>query len=256
MDNAATPDGRGQERPHDAQPLFPSEGAFNPVVPLSEIDGARAPAPLVPVDPADVGKPAEAEWAREAHRAGRKEDEEATLVPSRARRPRAARPSWFVTAGVIALSVAAGLASGAYLIWSSQRDAAPPVPAQVAAEAPAPQTAPPSAAPTPAPVVEKVEAANESAKVEKSDEVIKAESPREAARPSPTPRAERPARAAAEENAVTREPRPARTQSAPQARPRPATAERRPPASPSSARALPISTPPPAAKSKKVIQWP
>jgi hypothetical protein len=249
MNNAATPEGRGAERPHDAEPLFPSEGPFNPVVPLSEIDGAHAPAPLVPVDPADVGRPAEADWAREAHRAGRKEEEEATLVPSRARRARKARPSWVFTAGVIALSVLAGVSSGTYLIWSSQRAAPPQGPAQVAAEAPAPQPAPALAA-------EKVEAADEPAKVEKSDEVVKAERPREAARPEPTPRAERPARAAAEAREVTPAPRPARAQSAPPARPRPTTAERRPPAPAPSERDLPISSPPPTARSKKVIQWP
>src|SRR5215208_6345330 len=116
MNNASTPGGRGQDRPNDAGPFFPSEGSFNPVVPLSEL--GHAPAPLQTVDAADVGRPAEAAWAREEHRArraGRKEEEETTLVPTRAL---AARQPWAVTAAVIALSVAAGLASGAYLIWS------------------------------------------------------------------------------------------------------------------------------------------
>jgi hypothetical protein len=245
MNNAATPDGRGQERPHDAEPLFPSEGPFNAVVPLSEIDAAHAPAPLVQVDPADVGKPAEADWAREAHRAGLKEEEEATLVPARAAGVQVARRSWRVTAAVTVLGIASGVALGTYFFKSFR----PAPPARVAAEAPTPQPAPPAAA-TPAPVVEKAEASNESARVERSDEVVKVEKPREAARPAPTPRA------TAEAGEVKPAPKPARTQTAAQPRPRVTTAERRPPAPPSTERALPISSPPPTARSKKVIQWP
>src|SRR5215207_7884236 len=101
MNNASTPGGRGQERPNDAGPFFPSEGSFNPVVPLSELE--HAPAPLPAVDAADVGRPAEAAWAREEYRASRAgpKDEETTLVPARTRGER--RP-WAVTAVVIALS--------------------------------------------------------------------------------------------------------------------------------------------------------
>jgi hypothetical protein len=257
LSNAPTPEGRGPERPNDTEPLFPSEGPFNPVVPLSEIDDAPAPLTLPAVDPADVGKPAEAAWAREAHRAGRKEEEETLVAPRAARAPRG-RPSWLAPAVVIAVSVVAGLASGTYLIWSSQRAAEPQRSAQAAPEAPPPQPAPTTAA-TPAPVLEKAEASDESAKVERSNEsatversneVVKVEKPREAARPAPTPRAD------AEAREVKPAPKPARTQSAAQARSRVTTAERRPPAPPSTERALPISSPPPTARSKKVIQWP
>ncbi|MBV8859431.1 MAG: hypothetical protein JOZ02_21035 [Acidobacteria bacterium] len=251
MNNAPTPDGRGQERPHDAEPFFPSEGSFNPVVPLSEI--GHAPAALPAFDPADAGKPAEAAWAREAHRAKLKEEEE-TLVPSRAGRTRGRRPSWLVPASVIALSVMAGLASGSYLIWSSQRAQEAQPPARVANEAPAPPPVEQQEA-----AAAKVERVSEPARDEKPAEVAKAAKPAEAAREpkqtppplQPAPRAERVARAAAEAKEVAPAPKPARTQNAPTPRPRVTTAETHPPA-----RTPPISSPPPSAKSKKVIQWP
>ena len=251
MNDTPTPGGRGPEGTQDAEPLFPSEGSFNSVVPLSEIGEAHGFPPLRPVDPADVGRPAEAAWAREAHRAKLKEEE--TLVPVRAGGARGARPSWVTTAAVIALSVAAGLASGTYLIWSAQRPPEPQRSPHVTAEAPTLQPAPSHAA-TPAPVAEKVERVNEAAEGESSDEVVKAERPREGARPAPTPRAERVTRAV-EAREVTPAPRPARTQSATSSRTRP-TAVVQPTQPPPSARSLPISSPPPTATSKKVIQWP
>src|SRR5687767_4435700 len=116
MNNAPTADGRGTEGARDAEPFFPSEGSFNAVVPLSEIDGEPTPAPLVPVSPADVGKPAEAVWAREAHRAALRDEEETTLVPTRRPGASAGRPAWFVPAVVIWLSIMAGLISGVFLI--------------------------------------------------------------------------------------------------------------------------------------------
>jgi hypothetical protein len=247
MNNASTPDGRGQDRPNDAELFFPSEGSFNPVVPLSEL--GYAPPPLPPVEAADVGQPAEAAWARDAHRAGLKE-EERTLVPARAGGARQPRVG---TAAVIALSVAAGLVSGTYLIWSSQR-------APVVAEAPGLP---------PAPVAERgeatksVEQVNEPARAAPPGEVAKAVRPGEVApapkqeppvRTSSAPRAARPARAVAEPKVSTPAPKPARTQSDAPARPRLTTAERRPPAP--AGRTLPVSSPPPSARSKKVIQWP
>lgn len=251
MNNASTPDGRGQDRPHDAEPFFPSEGSFNPVVPLSEL--GHAPAPLQRTNAADVGRPVEAAWAREEYRArrpARKEEEETTLVPARARR---ARQSWHITAAVIALSVAAGLASGTYLIWSAQR---PPVAAEASRLPPAPVAVQVEAN-------KNVEKVNEPATVEKPSEIARAERSNEVAhapKPGPpvrtadAPRAERPARAVAEPKEVTPAPKPTRTQSAPPSRPRLTTAERQPPAP--AERTLPISSPPPNAKSKKVIQWP
>ncbi|MFL6337307.1 MAG: hypothetical protein ACJ754_28745 [Pyrinomonadaceae bacterium] len=255
MNNAPTPDGRGQDRPNDAEPLFPSEGSFNPVVPLSEV--GHGPAPLTHVNPADVGKPAEAAWAREAHRARLKEEE--TLVPARAARARRARQSWFAAAAVIALSVVAGLASGTYLIWSSQRAHEAQTPARVEAEAP---SLPPAPAVEQEKAVAKVERPNESAKVEKPSEVAKAEKPEEVSHapkpaqpPQPAPRTERPTRAAAEPKEVAA-PQPARVRSAASSRPRVTTAEKRPPAPQTAERTPPISSPPPTAKSRKVIQWP
>lgn len=271
MIDASTPDGRGQDRPNDAEPFFPSEGSFNTVVPLSEVGRAPAPSPLVRTKAADSGKPAEAAWAREAHRAGLKEEEETTLVPARSGGVRGARRSWVVTAAVITLSVAAGLASGTYLIWSSQRAPQAQTSAQAAPEAP---SLPPAPAPeaTPAPVAEQVEAVTkveqvnepvkderprEVAKAEKSDEVARAPKHEPPLRANDAPRAERATRAEAEAREVTAAPKPARSQSPAPARTRVVTAERRPPATPpSSARSLPISSPPPSAKSRKVIQWP
>ncbi|HEX8149764.1 MAG TPA: hypothetical protein VF591_21470 [Pyrinomonadaceae bacterium] len=261
MNNVSTPDGRGQESPHDAQPFFPSEGSFNPVVPLSEVD--HAPAQLPTVDADDVGRPAEADWAREAHRASWKEDEE-TLVPARTRETRVARPSWLVTAAVIIISVSAGLASGTYLIWSSQRAPESQTPAPVAAEAPA-------LPPAPAPVAEQAgadknvekaaeparpEKPSEVAKAEKSDAVSRASEPEPPARTASAPRAERVARAAAEPKEAAPAPKPARTQNAAPARTRPTTAARQTHAPAASARSLPVSAPPPSAKPRKVIQWP
>jgi hypothetical protein len=263
LSNPSTPEGRGQEWPNDAEPFFPSEGTFNPVVPLSEIGESPAPLTLPAVNPADVGKPAEAAWAREAHRARLKEEEE-TLVPSRAARARRSRPSWLAPAAVIAVSVLAGLASGSYLIWSSQHAREAPTPAQVATETPALPPAPASEA-TPVPVTEQAEAATKVERVkdpvkdEKPAEVAKAEkpvgpAPKQATPPQPAPRAEQVTRVAAEAKEVT--PKPARERSAASTRTRPTTVAQQPTKAASSERALPISSPPPTAKSKKVIQWP
>ncbi|MDT5271628.1 MAG: hypothetical protein QOH49_3814 [Acidobacteriota bacterium] len=262
MNNASTADGRGQDRPNEAEPFFPSEGSFNTVVPLSEIGRAPVPAPLVPVDPADVGRPAEAAWARKAHRAGWKDEEETTLIPGRAGAARGVRQSWAVTAAVITLSVAAGLVSGTYLIWSAQHAPLAQTSAQVTVEAPSLP---------PAPVVEQVEAVakvekvKEAVKDEKAVEVTKVEKPVEVAhapkealpsRPTTAPRAERATRDAAEAREITPSPKPARSQSAASPRPRVTTAEKQPPAPTAPARSLPVSSPPPSAKSRKVIQWP
>jgi cytoskeletal protein RodZ len=258
LSNASTPEGRGPERPNDAEPFFPSEGTFNPVVPLSEIGETPAPLTLPAVDPADVGEPAEAAWAREEHRAGRKEEEE-TLVPSRAARASRGRPSWLVPAVVIAVSVVAGLASGSYLIWSSQRAREATPPAQVATEAPALPPAPPAEQ---AEASTKVEEVREPVEDEKPGEVAKAEksvepspTPKPAPSPRPAPRAEQVARAA-EARETKPAPKPARTQNAPPSRPRLTAAEKQPPKVASSERTPPISSPPPTAKSKKVIHWP
>lgn len=264
MNDASTADGRVQDRPTDAEPFFPSEGTFNAVVPLSEIDRAPIPAPLARVDAANVGKPSEAAWARKTHRARGKEEEETTLVPTRAGGAQRARRSWAVTAAVITLSIAAGLASGTYLIWSAQHASKTQPSAQVAAEAP---SLPPTTNTTPVPVAEQVEAVakveqvKEAVKDEKPREVVKVEKSDEAAhaskqapplRTTNEPRAERAARAA-EAREVAPAPKPARIPSSTTPRPRVATAEKQPPAP---ARTVPVSSPPPSDKSRKVIQWP
>jgi hypothetical protein len=261
MNNAPTAGGRGNEGPHEAEPFFPSEGTFNPVVPLSEIGGEPGPAPLPALNAADVGRPAEAAWAREAHRAALKEEE--TLVPSRARSVPVARQSWGLPAAVVALSVLAGLISGVYLIRSTQRAAESKTPARVEAEAP---SLPPPPVVEEAAAEAEVETLKEAAAEVKSSEVAKAESPREVTprvstdesspptpRPAPSTRAERPARAAAEAREVTPTPKPARVESPAPARTRLRAAAKQ---TPPPARDLPISSPPPSAKSRKVIQWP
>ena len=278
MNNASTGDARGADRPTDAEPFFPSEGPFSTVVPLSEV--GRAPA--VRGGGADAGKPAEAEWARAADRAERAHaGEEETLVPARTRRGRAAaargpradegRRSLAVTTLVLLLSVAAGVASGAYLLSSSGRfpEARQPAPprveeAQVAAEAPAAEAAPTFAAPPPPEAAggradadaEKAGEAEKVEKVEKTNGVVSA--PRETrAAPAEPVRAQRPARASAEAAVVAPAPKPAPSRAPAPPPPRTVTrAQRRPPAAVSSGGTLPVSSPPPSARSKKVIQWP
>lgn len=290
MNNAPTAGGRGPGGPQEAEPLFPSEGAFNTVVPLSEVGRAPAHAPLKRVDPADAGQPSEAAWARARHSEGSKDEEEATLVPARrtrgARRAAGAagaRPPWVATAVVLILSVSAGLASGAYLLWSSgggaasrQADtpAAPVAPAtqdQAQVEAAEATSLPPASAPTPVPPAAESAGVSEAGKVKEvekereSGEVArstKAATPaaeraaRTAAAPPPVSTSGSSTRAAAAPRAVAPEPKPARVQPAAPARTRATTAARRTPAPAAPARTLPVSSPPPSARTKKVIQWP
>jgi hypothetical protein len=269
MTNASTAGGGGHERPDDAEPFFPSEGSFNAVVPLSEV--ARAPA--VRGGGPDAGQPAEAAWARAARRAEAKEEEETTLVPARDARARGRGSAWGLTAVALVLSVAAGVAAGAYLVWSAQPTAAPAVEANAATQtAPQPETQTATATTeTPAveanaeksnAIVEDEKTADEKAaevfKGKRSSEVARApkeanEAKTRATEPAPS-RAERPARPASEERETAAKPAPRQSNAAPRAR---VTAASKPPHTAStSARALPISTPPPSAKSKKVIQWP
>ena len=99
--------------------LFPAEGNFSAVVPLSEVGDTPASlinAPMRRVSAENLITRAE---ARERARDDREEE---TLVPARAaRKANASRParvsaSWAVMAAALTLSVAAGLAAGVYLV--------------------------------------------------------------------------------------------------------------------------------------------
>ena len=285
MTNASTADGHGQDRPPDAEPFFPSEGSFSTVVPLSEIGHA----PVPPAGAADAGKPAEADWARAAARAGRaggKEEEETTLVPARAgnahvaareARANGVRQSWGVTAAALVLSVAAGVASGAYLVWSSQRapevrhatsptgrEAAKEEAAAGQAPVEAPRTEPaPANAATHAPEAAegganaKAEKLNEVAKDEKVNEVARTEKLNEVSHaPKQVPPAEPPSRTRSEAREMTPAPKLRPGQSAASERTRVTPAAKQPPTPSPSGRTLPVSSPPPSARSRKVIQWP
>ncbi len=101
--------------------LFPSEGNFSAVVPLSEV--GDAPPSLINAPMRRVT--AESLITRAEARARARDDrEDETLVPVRAARganafrPERARASWAVTAAALTLSVAAGLAAGVYLVKS------------------------------------------------------------------------------------------------------------------------------------------
>ncbi|HKG15591.1 MAG TPA: ankyrin repeat domain-containing protein, partial [Pyrinomonadaceae bacterium] len=98
--------------------LFPPEGDFNVVVPLSEIGTAQKSG----VAELKSGSAAEGLTSRGPARDGH---EEVTLVPARAARPakvfrpKGMRPSWPVLIAALVLSVAAGLTAGTYLIKSA-----------------------------------------------------------------------------------------------------------------------------------------
>ena len=293
MTNAPGTGNRGTDGGMNAEPLFPSEGTFSAVVPLSQIDGTDD----VPAE--EVARGAAEENAVE----GNEDEDEATLVPSRLTHARAAshvslratprgdsganraadlRPKgggqpWLVTAAVLLISIIAGATAGAYLIGSrnTQDAGRQPAPAEVAAPsdnvaAEVTRPAPPAAAPTPGPAAHEAVGTNEGGETS-----AKASAEREAA-PAP-----KPAPDAAHEETRAPEPAPRRVTAAEPRAGRPTRAEadaaetrpapkpaRRPDAeprpretvaakrAPAAARTLPVSAPPASAKSKKVIQWP
>lgn len=102
--------------------FFPPVGKFNAVVPLSELDSDSESRVTAPTPTPLTYSPGVRATARER---AYDEQEEATLVPSRAARkaealrPATRRPSWPVMIAALALSLTAGLAAGAYLIKSS-----------------------------------------------------------------------------------------------------------------------------------------
>src|SRR5687768_13508616 len=215
MTRASETEGREPDGRDDASRLFPAHGAFNTVVPLSQLGAPRAA-------------------ATEA-----REEDETTLVPAR-RSKRAARSksagspghSWKVTTVALVLSVAAGLVAGSFIVSSLRPAQQPSATARVeqpASTAPASVPASEAAAPSAPAVVETKPDAEDAAKPDtKSDDANAAkpdaratEAATRAAAPTTRraaetePRAERPARAASAETAETRPaPRPARAQPA------------------------------------------
>jgi hypothetical protein len=255
----------------DADVFFPSEGTFSAVVPLSQVRGGRV----------SLRDSAASAVAHE-------EPEETTLVPSRVSPSERARRApetrrggqhWLAMTAAVALSVFAGLAVGAYMVWT--RQAQPPVTTavdagaqtQAATEAPQPEPSPTVATPAAEVVAatstpEVATADNAVVKVEKaetSESARKAEptappavTRASAAEPVARRSVETERRASARERAKADEespaPKPALREAAP--RRQAAPARTRPPATAANGRALPVSSPPPSAKSRTVIQWP
>ena len=290
------PDASGRNAEGSGAPvLFPPVGNFNAVVPLSEIK-TDSESPVTVPAPAPF---AESPDARAAIRErAREEREEATLVPARAARtaqafPTAARrPSWPVMITALALSLAAGLAAGIYLIKSARpvEIQAPASTTEDAAHEPAGAAETTGSQPTQvasesssearpqAPTNEvrpqtenKIDAAASDVDAEVSAEKTnrnltapKRSTPADA----PSGRGERmpetsPAKAAVAERTPERPARKApplttNTPAPPEAvRTRRATpVAERPPVLRAPGRSLPVSSPPSSAKSKRVIQWP
>jgi hypothetical protein len=257
MTNAAGSQGRGdverKDEGADAAPLFPSEGTFSAVVPLSQVrDGSLSKGEAL--TSATSAAPEESVEA----------PEEDTLVPGRVSRstrvrraPTAGRDGetrrggrqWLNAAAAVLLSVVAGVAAGTYMVSSLQtRRARPPVTADASASAPT-QAAPESPRPQPSQVAapDAGEVSQPSAEVVRVERLERPETSAAAAR-KPEP-ASRRARASAETVDTTPAPKPTRGESAP--RRQPTTAR-----TPAAVRTLPVSAPPPSAKSKTVIQWP
>jgi hypothetical protein len=291
MTNAPTTSGREDDNARaneesGAPVLFPLEGDFSAVVPLSEVGNAPeayrvAPAPV---------EAAESLVVRGAARDVQDESEVVTLVPVRAgrtaaARPRSGRPSWPVTIAALTLSVVAGLTAGIYLIKSGR-------PVQIEAPAsPAEDVTSETADASKAPDSQPAQAASESRPdasgspetdpvAEATTPVFKAESrgdkagrdisvhERGSADDAPSGRGERTTGASHKEAAsiVQSSERPSRkgpsVTADPPARREASTNRRapvvgeRPHVSRTPERTLPVSSPPASAKSKKVIQWP
>jgi hypothetical protein len=225
----------------EAPALFPSEGEFSPVVPLSELDERRGGRQREPG-----------------------EQEVATIVrprvgpspatrPLRADRPRLPPQGWPLTLLLLGLSLIAGVLAGNYLLnsrWaSSSSEPTEPAPQAAAATSeaqPPPLEAPPSAPHRPASPPESAEAKPEAERTNAAEPSTRTTKPAavRAARPVSTPAEEKAERS-----------RPAR----PAANPRPQSAGAR--LSKANARAVappPVVSSAPSDKSgkRKVIPWP
>lgn len=262
----------GSEQADARPPLFPADGQFRPVIPLSEIDEVRA---------AEESKPPEESAGAEVvyPATGGRDDEqdETTLVPSRVShaipprrspvlRPKGVRQSWLVPAFALALSVIAGLIAGTYLIGSRQYvETLRPAPQPYDTSAPA-RTETVAASDTPVTVADEAEAkdkvlsANES--TPKFAPRTTAPASRHASGDEPPDRSAMTAEARIERSnrtaGATKNTSPA-TKFARRDTAQNHRARFKEEPSPNSAppeHSLPISSPPPSAKSRKVIQWP
>jgi hypothetical protein len=303
------------ERP-DAHPLlFPADGQFRHVVPLSEIGETAAveSAPQVEAVSAEVGpRKSDPVQVRQSDERDDEQDE-TTLVPTRVRPTHAPTPhpthavrtkavwqSWPVMAAAIVLSVMAGLAAGTYLVRlgpsaETRRPAPPAVDAAQAAEVgpqviesqsatatsdaqhsqPAPQPSEQSlpvetgaASAAVAPVVNTAgESDAKTRKVKGDESASKPAPPTSASRRAPDAeqpparrvviaeaRLERPASVAERRTNSSPATKPARQDSLATHRARVTNEHSSTSAAPG--HSLPVSSPPPSAKSKKVIQWP
>jgi hypothetical protein len=251
--------------------FFPADGQFRAVVPLSEI-GNPSSSETTPASKAIAAEIAprgsdHIEAARPSTDERVDEQEETTLVPMRVSHATPSRPtpairhSWPVTAVALVLSVIAGLIAGSYLIGARQS-----VETQ---QRPAPQlSASESAAAPVAPVVTEVKPDAKAEKV-KGDESVSKTAPPNAETKSRASEAEPPSRRVA--IAEARLERPTQTSrenvdrapakklaqrdtaaALPRAKP---TQERSSTPAPTK-QSLPVSSPPPSANAKKVIQWP
>jgi hypothetical protein len=292
MSNASTASGREEADARDIEEsgapiMFPHEGNFSAVVPLSEVGDAPVSHPAAIV----YGEDAESFIARRDAQNSHDEHEEVTLVPGRVGRPvvtfrtRIGRPSWPVTIAALTLSLAAGLTAGIYLIKSAR-----PVEIQTPA-AVAESVSTEAVAATVAPVPQPTAAASESrltpghtsatntdadvtahvgnveARLDKSgsDLSIPKHGPTADAPSGHSRRSTEatPTRATLNEQPSERPDRkgPSVTSNPPARREAVATrratvAAERPPVLRAPERSLPVSSPPAATKSKKVIQWP
>ena len=283
-----SPDGTQADSEGSGAPLlFPPEGNFSAVVPLSEL-GSAPQSYTVAHAPVEAVKSL---TTRRASQGMQDEQEEATLVPRRAAcsapifRPRRGRPSWSVMIAALILSVAAGLTAGTYLIKTRQ-----PVeiqtPASLAEDMPTESvgaTKPPAPEVTPvasesglrtSPPSETDPGADAAAPVvnaETRDEKIGRglSIPRRGpAADAPSGHGERSTEASPTRAATTAQPseRPSRKESSVKGDPhiqREASTTRRAtgvgerlPVFRTTERSLPVSSPPASTKSKKVIQWP
>jgi hypothetical protein len=259
----------------DAPILFPLEGNFSAVVPLSDVGDA----PVSYQTALTSREPVKKLIARGAANNRQDEHEEVTLVPGRVGRPAITsrpgigRPSWPVMIAALILSVAAGLTAGIYLIKSG-RPVEMRTPAAVAevvtteaagaAVAPAPQPTAvasesrltPSPKPETAPVNDLTPAA-----------VDPDTRPGKTGRDLSIPK-RGPAEASSERLTIAEKPSERPERKGPSVTSNPPTKREavmtrrangvaeRPPVLRAPERSLPVSTPPAATKSKRVIQWP
>jgi hypothetical protein len=267
--------------------LFPLEGNFSAVVPLSDVGDA----PVSYQTAVTSREPVKKLVAKGAANNRQDEHEEVTLVPGRVGRPavtyspRIGRPSWPVMVVALILSVAAGLTVGIYLIKSG-RPFERQTPAAVAEDvstgaagatvvpAPQPNAVASESRLTPSPTPE-TGPVNDATNTVVDPDARPGKTARDLSIPKRGPTADTPsghgerstetssARLTTVEKPSERPDRkgPSVT-SNPHAKREAVTTRRatdvveRPPALRAPERSLPVSTPHAAAKSKNVIQWP